>query len=904
MYAPKQPSQSRIPVTEPKTNDNQHATGSFKVPPPIIDNSQAPPEIQKYSSEKVDIITAKLAAQVAANANTQAETAPQREVPELGLVQRMIQNSSPRARGSSIQTKLTVGEPGDKYEQEADSMARSVMSMPDSALQRQTSSGKQIQTSELGLAQRMIQNSIPRASNQVQKLTPLGGSIQKKVQAQLIQRASNRSFQPGGNIESQLNSSQGTGNPLSEQVRAYMEPRFGTDFSQVRVHTGESAVQMNQELGAQAFTHGSDVYFGAGKSPGNNELTAHELTHVVQQTGAVQPKYNVEQQSEPTTESATVSGQTQDIGIQRACSKCESEQQHVEEDKEGGMLQAKNLPGQTSIIPLNKGSFKPQQWEETKNPLQAKKLPEQTSEVAPDLKINEPGMPQESKTPTAAESVENEQLPQGLKTDYSEQVITSEPPHSDEKTTAATSTTKEQASTGEVGKSDKPKVKQSVEIVTQHEESPSATLPTSEAKADGSNSPATEAIKAVKPQEQVQLPKEVTALAKGEQTNSKASAGKANEGDGQDPKVPFVQALKEATAKNEVATPQSEDSNVANLQAASEKQEAKDVTEQGKAQLAATNAQAQQLASAGINFAPSEAEADGQGEETVISMKAENSNSGSAVLKERSIKASGIASSFLANASGKVQTITGLGIGIPVRIQAAAENAKATITTAVEQQKTAVTAHIAQQRAKATSEAQATIAKIQAQYQAAIAAIPQETAKARQQVESEYTISVQAVDASEKSQITEIEGIYKQAADEFRNAGKQVGGDAVKIANKKASDYKSRDSGAAQVASFFGLGAVSDVAFGTDTLKNKARAQAAESVGQAYQKNLISTANEYADQAQQGKQKDIEIVRASATKSREALQTQHQTAFQGLIAAEQQSQQQAQQMQTQPHRDS
>jgi hypothetical protein len=42
---------------------------------------------------------------------------------------------------------------------------------------------------------------------------------------------------------------------------------------------------MNQELGAQAFTHGSDVYFGAGKEPGNNELTAHELTHVVQQTG-------------------------------------------------------------------------------------------------------------------------------------------------------------------------------------------------------------------------------------------------------------------------------------------------------------------------------------------------------------------------------------------------------------------------------------------------------------------------------------------------------------------------------------------------------------------------------------------------------------------------------------------
>jgi hypothetical protein len=47
---------------------------------------------------------------------------------------------------------------------------------------------------------------------------------------------------------------------------------------------------MNQAVGAQAFTHGSDIYFGAGKSPGISDLTAHELTHVVQQMGGVQRK--------------------------------------------------------------------------------------------------------------------------------------------------------------------------------------------------------------------------------------------------------------------------------------------------------------------------------------------------------------------------------------------------------------------------------------------------------------------------------------------------------------------------------------------------------------------------------------------------------------------------------------
>jgi hypothetical protein len=93
------------------------------------------------------------------------------------------------------------------------------------------------------------------------------------------------SFEAGADLETQVNQSKGRGSPLPDSVRAYMEPRFGVDFSHVHVHTGSDALQMNQAVGAQAFTHGSDIYFGAGHSPTNLELTAHELTHVVQQTG-------------------------------------------------------------------------------------------------------------------------------------------------------------------------------------------------------------------------------------------------------------------------------------------------------------------------------------------------------------------------------------------------------------------------------------------------------------------------------------------------------------------------------------------------------------------------------------------------------------------------------------------
>ena len=97
-------------------------------------------------------------------------------------------------------------------------------------------------------------------------------------------------------LQSRLNSSKGGGDPLPEDTLTHMEDNIGADFGNVRVHTGGEAVQMNQELGAQAFTHGSDIYFNQGKyqpeTSQGKHLLAHELTHTVQQGAAppVQPK--------------------------------------------------------------------------------------------------------------------------------------------------------------------------------------------------------------------------------------------------------------------------------------------------------------------------------------------------------------------------------------------------------------------------------------------------------------------------------------------------------------------------------------------------------------------------------------------------------------------------------------
>jgi hypothetical protein len=82
----------------------------------------------------------------------------------------------------------------------------------------------------------------------------------------------------------------GRGMPLPEVERAYFSTRFGYDFSGVRLHAGNEADNMARSLRAKAFTVGDHIVFGAGQyRPATREgrrLLAHELTHVVQQSGA------------------------------------------------------------------------------------------------------------------------------------------------------------------------------------------------------------------------------------------------------------------------------------------------------------------------------------------------------------------------------------------------------------------------------------------------------------------------------------------------------------------------------------------------------------------------------------------------------------------------------------------
>jgi hypothetical protein len=152
-----------------------------------------------------------------------------------------------------VQTRLVVGPAHDAHEAEAERVAGQVV--------RRLASGPQ----RLPEAEPAVRAGVQRA----------GGEA---------------GFEAGPSLERALAASRGSGQPLPDGVRSPLEQSFGADFSRVRVHTGSQAAQLSRDLSAQAFTHGSDVYFAAGKynpaSTSGQHLLAHELTHVVQQTKA------------------------------------------------------------------------------------------------------------------------------------------------------------------------------------------------------------------------------------------------------------------------------------------------------------------------------------------------------------------------------------------------------------------------------------------------------------------------------------------------------------------------------------------------------------------------------------------------------------------------------------------
>jgi hypothetical protein len=113
------------------------------------------------------------------------------------------------------------------------------------------------------------------------------------IQRALAQRSSSAPAELEDALAARINNARGRGAALDDNMQQKMGAGLGADFSTVRVHTDGEAHALNEELSARAFTTGPDIFFRAGEynphSGSGQELIAHELTHVVQQSsGAVQ----------------------------------------------------------------------------------------------------------------------------------------------------------------------------------------------------------------------------------------------------------------------------------------------------------------------------------------------------------------------------------------------------------------------------------------------------------------------------------------------------------------------------------------------------------------------------------------------------------------------------------------
>jgi Domain of unknown function (DUF4157) len=192
----------------------------------------------------------------------------------------------------TIQPKLKIGAPNDKYEQEADRVADQVMRMPEPTVQRKAgcSSCGELDEEEPIQAKPIGHQITPL----IQRQEDEPEEEEEPVQAKPL---SNKSPSLTNGLQNQIQSLKGGGQPLSESTRNFFEPRFGVDFSKVRVHTGAQANIAAKSVNAKALTTGKDVVFGSGEyypeTVAGKGLLAHELTHVLQQgsqRGSIQCK--------------------------------------------------------------------------------------------------------------------------------------------------------------------------------------------------------------------------------------------------------------------------------------------------------------------------------------------------------------------------------------------------------------------------------------------------------------------------------------------------------------------------------------------------------------------------------------------------------------------------------------
>lgn len=203
-------------------------------------------------------------------------------------LQRTIGNQA--LRRLTIQRKMTVGPVGDKYEQEADAVAKQVVSkLNTTSPQNAPSQTAQRQEEEDLQMKPLVQRQEDEEELQMKP-------VQRQEEGKLQAKSEDPILAGGelsGDVESSVQSAKSGGQSLDDTMRGSMENAFNADFSSVKIHNDTQSDSLNRSLSARAFTSGQDIFFRNGEynpsSSSGQELLAHELTHTIQQNGAKQP---------------------------------------------------------------------------------------------------------------------------------------------------------------------------------------------------------------------------------------------------------------------------------------------------------------------------------------------------------------------------------------------------------------------------------------------------------------------------------------------------------------------------------------------------------------------------------------------------------------------------------------
>jgi len=181
-------------------------------------------------------------------------------------------------------TSLKVGKADDQYERQAGHVAGQIMRMPESP-------------------ERLINSQRPALKYHIPSQPCSEILLQTNLQNSRIPDISPQ-------IQTPFKSSRNTGRPLPVATQSFFESRFGTEFSDTRIHAGSEAVATARVLNARAFTVGRDIFFNQGEfqpsTVDGKRLLAHELTHVLQQQ-QLSPRIQREEES-PDEDSERSSG--------------------------------------------------------------------------------------------------------------------------------------------------------------------------------------------------------------------------------------------------------------------------------------------------------------------------------------------------------------------------------------------------------------------------------------------------------------------------------------------------------------------------------------------------------------------------------------------------------------------